>query len=302
MTRPSSGETRVIVRGLAVIFVVASLFAAWKIAFWQSQVVHTEVSSIHRLFPGGILVRFPQEPVNAVDILTGGFLALAGATALAISFGMGERLRRGRVVRSGDARSVRAFFALAGIGLIWLGFDEVFLAHEFLSANLDIGDSWILLGYAAVGGLAVLAWQRVLRSSTAALVVMGVGALFHASALGLDFLQDSIGWAPEEPLEMLGAAFYALAMATYATRLVLADALSERAPATERVATERVATPIYELPASAIEPLVAPATPGVVPSMHQVMPAPPAASPAAQPWPAPTPSAHAWPSDPAWTH
>lgn len=246
------GEARLIVRGLGVLFVVSALFAAGKLAWWRSALVHSEATSTHRVFPGDVYVRFPQEPLNAADLLTGGFLALAGAIALGVSFGMGERLRTGRVTRAADARSVRAFFALAGVGLLWLGFDEVFLVHEFISANLYIGDAWILLGYAAAGGAAVLAWQRVLRSSGPALAVLAVGALFHGASLGLDFAQDSIGWAPEEPLEMLGAGFYALAMATYGVRLVLGDALLGAA---RRV----TAAGVRDLPDSAIQPLAQPA-------------------------------------------
>lgn len=209
-----SGEAKVIVRGLAALFVVAGLFGAGKLAFWQSTVVHEERSSVHRLFPGGVVVRFPQESLNAADLLTGGFLALAGVTALGISFVVGERVRSG-------ASSVRTFFALAGAGLVWLGLDEVFLVHEFLSANLYVNDNWILLVYGLVGVVAAVAWQRVLRASVAAMAVMAAGALLHGGSLGLDFAQDVIGWAPEEPLEMLAAGLYALGMAAYFVRFAL---------------------------------------------------------------------------------
>lgn len=278
------GEGRLIVRGLAVLFVVAAFFAASKVALWRSEVVHSERTSIHRVVPGDILLRFPQEPLNMADILTGGFLALAGAIAFGIAFGMGERLRTGRVTRTADAHSVRTFFAFAGAGLIFLGFDEVFLVHEFLSANLYIGDAYILLAYAAVGGVAAIAWQRVLRASGPALGVLVVGAMFHGAALGLDFVQDAIGWAPEEPLEMLGAGFYALAMATYGVRLVLLDALAPSAvfATGRRAAATASAAAVWELPDSAIQPLA--------PSE-----APITGDPA---WP----RAQAWPSDPAWTH
>lgn len=252
-----------IVQGIAVLLAVAGLFAAWKLAFWQSVVVHQEKSSIHRLFPGGLVLRFPQEPMNAADLLTGGFLVLAGATALGLAFSMGERMRARRVTTVRDARSVRSFFALAGVGLLWLGFDEIFLAHEFLSANLYISDNWILLAYAAGGGVAVIVWQRVLRASGPALAVMAVGALLHAVSLGLDFAQDSIGWAPEEPLEMLAAGFYALANATYFVRLVLAGgalvpAQLPAVPASPSVAVAGSLATTADLPDSAIQPLEPP--------------------------------------------
>lgn len=269
-----TGEVRVIVQGLAVLMVVAGLFAAGKLAFWRSTVVHEEKSSIHRVFPGGTVLRFPQESPNAADILTGGFLALAGATALGLSFSMGERLRARRVTSVRDAQVVRTFFALAGVGLLWLGFDEIFLAHEFLSANLYVSDSLILLAYAAAGGVAAVVWQRVLRASRPALAVMTFGALLHAASLGLDFVQDSIGWAPEEPLEMLAAGLYALGMATYFVRLVLtggalAPAQLPAMPASPRVAVAGPAaegpgkrpaelTSVVELPDGAIQPLEPP--------------------------------------------
>ena len=209
--------------GLAGLALVAGLFAAGKVAFWRSVVVHEEPSSIHRLFPGGILVRFPQEPSNVADFLTGTFLLVAGVLAFVTAFAISERLRGGRAWRPADACAVRNFFALAGAGFVWLGIDEVFLVHELLSANLFVSDAGILAVYAAAGLAACLRFQRVLRTSWLGLGTLVFGAVLHGSALALDFFQHRLGWVPEEPLEMLAAGFYALGIATYAARLLLSE-------------------------------------------------------------------------------
>src|SRR5687768_8393447 len=125
--RLRSAESRVVVNGMAVLLAVAAIFTAAKIALWESVVVHEEPSSVHRLFAGGFVLRIPQEPSNLADLFTGAFLVLGGVCALAIAFGMTQRLLDRRTANSADARRVRAFFRLAGFGLLWLGIDEVFL-------------------------------------------------------------------------------------------------------------------------------------------------------------------------------
>lgn len=259
MKTNSTGELRLIVRGVAVLFVVACVFALGKVAFWKSTVVHEERSSIHRMFPGGVVVRFPQESVNAADLLTAASLGLGGAIALGIAFGMGERLRARRVTSASDARAVRAFFAFAGAGLVWLAIDEVFLVHEMLSANFLVDDNKILAVYAAIGGVACLAWNRVLRASWLGLGVLACGAGLHAGAMALDFLQHSIVWGPEEPLEMLAAGFYAIGIAAYFARFVLAGSgLPVAATKSGGAPAPAAQTIALDLPDSAIQPITTP--------------------------------------------
>lgn len=217
-----STEMRAARTGLAIVAACAAWFVAFKLSMWNSVVVHAEPSSIHRLFFGRVLLRFPQEPFNLVDFLTTTFLVVAGVTALGVAFGMGERLRLGTARRSGDARYLRGFFGMAGIGLVWVGLDEIFLIHEFASANLLVPDHWFLGAYGAAAlAVCVVRWKALITSRVG-LAVLALGALLHGGAIGLDFFQEQLGWVPEEPIEMIAAGCYATAMAVYAARLFLA--------------------------------------------------------------------------------
>ncbi len=234
-------ESRILRLGLTLLATTAAFFVAFKLAMWSSVVVHEEPSSIHRVFFDRWLLRFPQESFNLVDFLTTMFLLLGGLFALVTAFWMGERVRTGRA--GADARKIRRFFRLAGLGLVWLGFDEIFLIHEFASANLYVHDAAFLAGYAAIALLAFALWWRIVFSNRTALAVLAAGAVLHAGAIGMDFLQDLGVWLPEEPTEMLAAGFYALSMTLYCARLLAATPMT---------------TAIRDLPASAIEPLEPP--------------------------------------------
>lgn len=232
-------ESRILWLGLTFLAITSALYTAYKLAMWSSVVVHEEAGSIHRLFFERWTLRFPREAFNLVDFLTTTFLILGGAAALMIAFWMSQRIRAG--IAGADARTIRRFFRLVGVGFVWLGFDEIFLIHEFASANLYVHDGLFLAAYAAVGLLAVAIWWRVIASSRAALAVLVAGAAIHGASLGMDFLQDLGRWLPEEPAEMVAAGLYALGMALYAARIL---------PAEEE--------DIEELPATAIEPLEPP--------------------------------------------
>lgn len=215
-----STEARMVRNGWVGLLAVAAVFTAIKLASWSSVVVHEGSASIHRQFPGGFVIRFPQEPFNLVDFLTGTFLILAGACGAAIAFGMTERLRAGRAASTADARRARTFFRLAAAGFVWLGLDELFLLHELASANLYVHDALFLAGYGLAGLAACVWYQRVLRTSGWALASLFLGAVFHGASLGMDFAQEWLGWVPEEPFEMLAAGFYATGFAAYAARLL----------------------------------------------------------------------------------
>ena len=226
--RPSF-ELRILRLGLCVLAATCAWFVLFKLAMWSSVVVHEEKASIHRLFFDRWTLRFPQEPFNLVDFLTTSFLLLAGVFALVVALWMGERLRTRRA--GPDARGVRRFFRLAGLGLLWLGLDEIFLIHEFLSANLHVHDALFLAGYAAAGAAALAFWWRVVFSSRIALGVLAAGAAIHGAAIGMDFLQELAPWFPEEPAEMVAAGLYALSMGLYAARLLAGSAAPAAATA-----------------------------------------------------------------------
>lgn len=223
-------EFRVALVGTAIVAFTAAWFAAFKYLMWNSVVVHEEERSIHRLFFDRVTVRFPQEDFNLVDFLTTSFLMAAGGFALTIAFWMTERLRRNAARSPRDAHAVRRFFRLAGFGLLWLGLDEIFLIHEFVSANLYIPDQWFLLAYAAAGAAIAVAHYRVVLTSGFAISMFALGMCFHAGSLGMDFFQDQLGWVPEEPFEMLAAGFYAIGMACYAAKILSATPLPAPKP------------------------------------------------------------------------
>lgn len=280
-----SAESRIVRNGWVGLAAVAAVFAVTKVALWSSVVVHEERTSIHRRFPGGLVVRFPQEAFNLADFLTGTFLILAGACAAAIAFAMSERIRTRRTASIRDAFRVRAFMRLAAFGFVWLGIDEVFLVHELLSANLYVHDALFLALYGGAGFLAAIWYQRVLRASGWALGVLAMGAMFHGAALGMDFAQEWLGWVPEEPFEMIAAGFYAIGLATYAVRFLSAFA-TETARADLGASTNALAATHYYSPAASGTWFVPrPERPRIHPA-----PEPPAD--------APTPL----PQDPAWTH
>ena len=218
-------EIRVAVLGTVILSLTAAWFALFKYLMWSSVVVHEEKASIHRQFFGDVVVRFPQETFNLVDFLTTTYLMAAGGFALTIAFWMTERLRRNVAKSPRDAHAVRRFFRIAGLGLLWLGLDEIFLIHELVSANLYVPDQWFLLAYAAVGALAALLHWRVVVTSGIAVAMIAVGVLFHGASLGMDFFQEQLGWVPEEPFEMLAAGFYATGLGCYAAKILGATPL-----------------------------------------------------------------------------
>jgi hypothetical protein len=220
---PSTLEKRVLTVGLEVLVTAALWLLAFKLVLWSSVVVHEEPASIHRLFFGRWVVRFPQEPVTFVDVVTSLFLMIGGAAALIHAAWLASPAH--------PLHPGRRFWSLAGIGLVWLGMDELFTLHEFLSANLFVNDNAILAVYATVAVVAAAAYWRALASSPTGFAVLAVGAAFHGSALAFDFLQDRYGWLPEEPFEMLGAGFYCLAMAVYLARSAQPAAAAVREPA-----------------------------------------------------------------------
>ncbi len=217
------------------------LFTAWKLALRGSVVVHAEPGSIHRRLFGWLVVRFPQEPFNLVDFLTGQFLILGGAIALCAAAGLSRRLEAGGLWDASSQRSERAFFRVAGIGLVWLGFDELFLVHEFLSANLFVSDAGILLVYGVVAAVAGIAWRRLLLSCRGGPPVLVAGGLLHVMALACDLFGPKGVWLPEEPLEMLAAGCYALALALYAATTLARAADPALRPTGLRGETQRSA-------------------------------------------------------------
>jgi hypothetical protein len=231
----SAVEARVLERGLAILGGVSLFFLVFKLAMWSSVVVHAEKASIHRLFFGRYLVRFPQEPVTLVDVLTAFFLMFGGAAALTLSAWMSDRIRSGSS-NAADLAWARPFWRMAGAGLVWLGLDELFTIHELIAANLGFDDNWVLVVY-AIGGLAAcIRWRDTLLTSRPALAVLFVGALFHGSSILMDHWQDSFTWLPEEPFEMLAAGLYCIGMALYCVKTLSAGPLAEvrhRAAASE---------------------------------------------------------------------
>lgn len=270
---PRSLESRVVTTGLTALGLTTAWFAAFKLAMWRSEVVHEEKASIHRLFFDKWTVKFPQEAFNLVDFLTTTFLIVGGVAALGVAFWMTERLRSGATRSPEDTKHVRGFFRIAGLGFIWLGLDEIFLIHEFASANLLVHDALFLGFYGIVGLVACLAYWRVLVEKRIALSMLLIGAVFHGTTLALDVIQDKVTvWVPEEPFEMIAAGFYAIGMATYFAGYLSHTALMDRVEAFEKKEKAKVARQMrfeqkhrreqramhaQSLPPSAIEPLPA---------------------------------------------
>lgn len=196
---------------------VSAFFLAFKAVAWNSVVVHEEGRSVHRLFFGRWLVRFSEEPVTLVDVLTSSFLGIAGLAAACAAFAISVRLETTTVCDFSRALvRRRSFHRLVAFGAIWLAADEMFLLHETLSANAPIPDPVVLAIY-ALGALAAcgFGWRELVRRPSA-LRLLAVGAALHVSALWMDFVQERFAWLPEEPFEMLAAGFYALAFVVLA--------------------------------------------------------------------------------------
>lgn len=169
---------------------------------------------------GSVTVYIETEPVSMPDALNGAMLVSAGSLALAAWWVL---------LRLGAPAVTLRFFGLLGLGVGFLGVDELLGGHETLGHNLrflgqlpgvDHPDDVIISLYALPAFAFAFFFRDLILSSRAASVLLGGVLLLYVVAAAADHTQ----WSIEEEAEALAgaltlAAVLVLSLAAFGRRL-----------------------------------------------------------------------------------
>jgi hypothetical protein len=211
-------ESQLLLPGLIALGLMQSIFVLTKLGEYSRVLVSREQFWDNYLLLGRFPVRIPSEPITLADYLNSTLLLVAGVTALLARGLLGAFAPEpSPQAYSARERENRIFYALLGLGFVYLALDEMLMFHEFIGANLRFDDGRIILGYLGLMALTCLLFRRKLLSRPVAAACLVVGGLFQ----GLGAVADRFhfweqAFTPEEVAEMSASGFYLLAVLQYA--------------------------------------------------------------------------------------
>jgi hypothetical protein len=202
-----------LVPGLFGLAVVQVVFVLVKLGEYSRRLVSRDTFWDNYVLFGGLPVRIPNEPFTFGDYLNSSLLFSAGVAALLVWGCLSAFPPPG----SKAPPRQRLFWAVLGLGFIYLALDEMLMFHEFIGANLHFDDGHIILGYLGLMGLTALAFRRKFFGHSVAAACLVAGACFQGLGAVADrfhFWEEA--FTPEEIAEMTASGLYLLAILQYA--------------------------------------------------------------------------------------